>query len=213
MMKNYTDFAAIPTVVERTNRGERAYDIYSRLFKERIIILGSPIDSEVANAIIAQLLVLDSDNPELDISLHINCPGGSTTNALAIYDTMHHINAAVSTICIGQAAGVAVALVAGGARGKRYSLPHSRLHMHPSPGGAEGYAPDVEVAARELLREQQVLRAVLAQDTGQSLERVARDFDRDLFMTAEQAMDYGIVDQIFPSGGFIERIHYTVAQV
>ncbi len=189
--------ALIPMVVESTYRGERAFDIYSRLLKERIVVLGAPIDDEVANLVVAQLLFLDSENPEMDISLHINCPGGSVTAGLAIYDAMHHVSADVSTICIGRAGSMATPILAGGAKGKRYCLPHSTVHMHPAAGGAQGYAPDVEVMARELLREQQVVRELLARDTGQPLERIAHDFDRDLFMPAEQAVQYGIVDEIF----------------
>ncbi len=203
--------AVVPMVVERTQRGERAYDIFSRLLKERIIILGMPIDNDVANAIVAQLLLLDNENPERDVSLHINCPGGVTTAALAIYDTMQHINADVSTVCVGHVGGPAVAILAGGAKGKRFSLPHSRIHMHPAPGGAEGYAPDVEVAARELLREQGIIREILAQDTGRSLELIAHDFDRDIFLNAEQAVEYGIVDEIF-TGVQTERLELAAVE-
>ena len=188
--------AVIPMVVENTYRGERAFDIYSRLLKERIIILGAPIDDQIANLVVAQLLFLDSENPEMDISLHINSPGGSVTAGLAIYDAMQHISADVSTVCLGRAGSMATPILAGGAKGKRYSLPHATIHMHPASGGVEGYAPDVDVMARELLREQQLVRELLAKDTGQPLERIARDFDRDLFMTAEQAVVYGIVDKI-----------------
>ncbi|HZB96670.1 MAG TPA: ATP-dependent Clp protease proteolytic subunit, partial [Herpetosiphonaceae bacterium] len=145
---------------------------------------------------VAQLLFLDSENPEMDISLHINSPGGSVTAGLAIYDAMQHISADVSTVCLGRAGSMATPILAGGAMGKRYSLPHATIHMHPASGGVEGYAPDVDVMARELLREQQLVRELLAKDTGQPLERIARDFDRDLFMTAEQAVVYGIVDKI-----------------
>jgi ATP-dependent Clp protease protease subunit len=183
-------------VVENTYRGERAFDIYSRLLKERIIILGAPIDDQIANLVVAQLLFLDSENPEMDISLHINSPGGSVTAGLAIYDTMQHISAEVSTVCLGRAGSMATPILAGGAKGKRYSLPHATIHMHPAAGGVEGYAPDVDVMARELLREQQLVRELLAKDTGQPLERIGRDFDRDLYMTAEQAVAYGIVDKI-----------------
>jgi ATP-dependent Clp protease protease subunit len=183
-------------VVENTYRGERAFDIYSRLLKERIIILGAPIDDQIANLVVAQLLFLDSENPEMDISLHINSPGGSVTAGLAIYDAMQHISADVSTVCLGRAGSMATPILAGGAMGKRYSLPHATIHMHPASGGVEGYAPDVDVMARELLREQQLVRELLAKDTGQPLERIGRDFDRDLFMTAEQAVAYGIVDKI-----------------
>lgn len=186
----------IPMVVESTNRGERAFDIYSRLLKERIILLGTPIEDQIANLIVAQLLYLEHEDPERDISLYINSPGGSITAGMAIYDTMRAIRPEVSTVCVGMAGSMATPILAGGARGKRFSLPHSTIHMHPAGGGARGYAPDVEIMARELLRMQQLVRDLLATDTGQPAERIARDFDRDLFMTPEQAKEYGIVDEI-----------------
>jgi ATP-dependent Clp protease protease subunit len=186
----------IPMVVESTGRGERAFDIYSRLLKERIIMLGTPIEDQMANLIVAQLLFLESEDPDRDVWLYINSPGGSVTAGLGIYDTMHHIKPDVATVCVGMAGSMATPILAGGARGKRFSLPHSTIHMHPAGGGARGYAPDVEIMARELLRMQSVVRELLSQDTGQSVERIARDFDRDLFMTPEQAKEYGIIDQI-----------------
>jgi ATP-dependent Clp protease, protease subunit len=186
----------VPMVVENTNRGERAYDIFSRLLKERIILLGTPIDDQIANLIVAQLLFLDHEDPERDINLYINSPGGSITAGLAIYDTMRAIRADVSTFCVGMAGSMATPLLAGGAKGKRYSLPHSTIHMHPAGGGARGYAPDVEIMARELLREQRIIRELLARDTGQSLERISKDFDRDLFMDPQQGKEYGIIDDI-----------------
>lgn len=186
----------IPMVVESTNRGERAFDIYSRLLKERIILLGTPIEDQIANLIVAQLLYLEHEDPERDISLYINSPGGSITAGMAIYDTMRAIRPDVSTVCVGMAGSMATPILAGGARGKRFSLPHSTIHMHPAGGGARGYAPDVEIMARELLRMQQLVRQLLATDTGQPVDRIARDFDRDLFMTPEQAKEYGIVDEI-----------------
>lgn len=186
----------IPMVVESTSRGERAFDIYSRLLKERIILLGTPIEDQIANLIVAQLLFLESEDPDRDIWLYINSPGGSVTAGLAIYDTMRHIRPDVATVCVGMAGSMATPILAGGAKGKRYTLPHSTIHMHPAGGGARGYAPDVEIMARELLRMQQVVRELLARDTGQSVERIAKDFDRDLFMTPEQAKEYGIVDEI-----------------
>jgi ATP-dependent Clp protease protease subunit len=186
----------IPMVVESTSRGERAFDIYSRLLKERIVILGTPIEDQIANLIVAQLLFLESEDPDRDIWLYINSPGGSITAGLAIYDTMRHIRPDVATVCVGMAGSMATPILAGGARGKRYSLPHSTVHMHPAGGGARGYAPDVEIMARELLREQQLIRELLSRDTGQSIERIAKDFDRDLFMTPEQAKEYGIIDEI-----------------
>jgi ATP-dependent Clp protease protease subunit len=188
--------ALIPMVVESSSRGERAFDIYSRLLKERIIILGTPIEDQIANLIVAQLLFLESDDPDRDIWLYINSPGGSITAGLAIYDTMRHIRPSVATVCVGMAGSMATPILAGGAKGKRYSLPHSTIHMHPAGGGARGYAPDVEIMARELLREQQLIRELLVADTGQPLERISKDFDRDLFMTPMQAKEYGIIDEI-----------------
>ena len=188
--------ALIPMVVESTNRGERAFDIYSRLLKERIILLGTPIEDQIANLIVAQLLFLRHEDPERDNWLYINSPGGSITAGLAIYDTMQVITPNVCTICIGMAGSMATPILAGGTKGKRYSLPNSTIHMHPAGGGARGYAPDVEIMARELLREQQIIRELLAKDTGQPIERIARDFDRDLFMSPDQAKEYGIIDEI-----------------
>jgi ATP-dependent Clp protease protease subunit len=189
--------ALIPMVVESTNRGERAFDIYSRLLKERIILLGTPIEDQIANLIVAQLLFLEHEDPERDIQLYINSPGGSITAGLAIYDTMQMIRPQVCTVCVGMAGSMATPILAGGAKGKRYSLPNSTIHMHPAGGGARGYAPDVEIMARELLREQQLIRELLAKDTGQPMDRIARDFDRDLFMNPLQAKEYGIIDEIF----------------
>ncbi len=189
--------AVIPYVVENTSRGERVYDIYSRLMKERIIVLGTPIEDQIANVIVAQLLFLAHDDPEADISLYINSPGGSITAGLAIYDTMQMIQCDVSTVCVGGAASMGTILLAGGTKGKRYSLPNSTIHMHPALiGGLGGSAPDVEIRAKELLRMNQRIRELMAEDTGQPIERIARDFDRDLFMTPEQAQDYGIIDEI-----------------
>lgn len=186
----------VPMVVEHSTRGERAFDIYSRLLRDRIIMLGTAVDDQSANLVIAQLLFLDSCAPDQDIRLYINSPGGVVAAGLAIYDTMHAINAEVSTVCMGLAASIATIILAGGAKGKRYSLPHATIHMHPAASGMQGYAPDVEIMARELLRKQQLGRELLARDTGQSLERITRDFDRDLFMSAEEAQAYGIIDDI-----------------
>jgi ATP-dependent Clp protease, protease subunit len=194
--RDYPPQMVIPMVTERTNRGERAFDIFSRLLRERIIVLGTPVDDDIANVIVAQLLFLDSDDPDRDISLYINSPGGSVTAGLAIYDTMRAVRADVSTVCMGFAGSMATILLAGGARGKRLALPNSTIHMHPAGGGARGYAPDVEIMARELLRKQQLVRELMARDTGQSYERIAKDFDRDLFMTADEAREYGIIDGI-----------------
>jgi ATP-dependent Clp protease, protease subunit len=186
----------IPYVIESTSRGERGMDIYSRLLKERIILLGTPIDDQISNLIVAQLLFLEHDDPERDIHLYINSPGGSVYAGLAIYDTMHAIRPSVSTVCVGMAASMATIILAGGSKGKRYSLPHSTIHMHPAMGGARGSGPDVEIQARELLRVQSLGRELLARDTNQTVERIAKDFDRDLFMAPEAAKDYGIIDEV-----------------
>jgi ATP-dependent Clp protease protease subunit len=188
--------ALVPYVIESSSRGERGMDIYSRLLRERIIMLGTPIEDQIANLIVAQLLFLDSEDPDRDIWLYINSPGGSITAGLAIYDTMRHVRADVCTVCVGMAGSMATPILAGGTKGKRFSLPNSTIHMHPAGGGARGYAPDVEIMARELLREQQLIRELLSRDTGQSVDRIAKDFDRDLFMTPEQAKEYGIIDEI-----------------
>jgi ATP-dependent Clp protease protease subunit len=188
--------ALVPMVIEGTNRGERSFDIFSRLLRERIIILGTPIDDQIGNLVVSQLLFLAGEDSERDIQLYINSPGGSVTAGLAIYDAMHMIKPDVSTVCMGFAGSMATILLAGGAKGKRFSLPNSTIHMHPAGGGSQGYAPDVEIMVRELLRKQELVRGLMARDTGQAVERIARDFDRDLFMTAPQAKDYGIIDAI-----------------
>jgi ATP-dependent Clp protease, protease subunit len=188
--------ALVPMVIEGTNRGERSFDIFSRLLRERIIILGTPIDDQIGNLIVSQLLFLAGEDSERDIQLYINSPGGSVTSGLAIYDAMHMIKPDVSTVCMGFAGSMATILLAGGAKGKRFSLPNSTIHMHPAGGGSQGYAPDVEIMVRELLRKQELVRGLMARDTGQPVERIARDFDRDLFMTATQAKEYGIIDGI-----------------
>jgi len=195
----------IPTVVESTGRGEYRSDIYSRLLKERIIMLSTPIEDGIANLIVAQLLFLEHENPERDIMLYINSPGGSITAGLGIYDTMQMIRPKVATVCVGMAGSMATILLAGGAKGKRYSLPHSTIHMHPAGGGASGYAPDVEIMARELLREQQIIRELLSSDTGQPMERIANDFDRDLFMDPEKAKAYGIIDEVLTRDGLNQQ--------
>lgn len=186
----------IPMVIEATNRGERAFDIYSRLLKERIIFLGTPIDDQVANLVVAQLLFLQHEDPERDIYLYINSPGGSITAGLAIYDTMQFVKPDVSTLCLGMAGSMATILLCGGAKGKRYALPNSTIHFHPAAAGIQGYAPDIEIHARYLLDMQRRVRQIMADHTGQPIERINKDFDRDFFMTAEQAKDYGIVDEI-----------------
>lgn len=186
----------VPYVVETSSRGERVYDIYSRLLKERIIILGTPIESQIANVIVAQLLFLQHEDPDRDMYMYINSPGGEVNAGLAIYDTMQMVTPDISTWCLGFAGSMATPILAGGTKGKRFSLPNSTIHMHPAGGGARGYAPDVEIQIRELLRLQTIIRELLAKDTGQPLERVSRDFDRDLFMTPTQAKEYGIIDEI-----------------
>jgi ATP-dependent Clp protease protease subunit len=188
--------AVIPMVVEHTSRGERAYDIYSLLLKERIVFLGTPIDDYIANNIIAQLLYLDREDPERDIQMYIHSPGGSVTAGLAVYDTMQLIRPDVSTICVGMAASMGAVLLAGGSKGKRYALPSSTVMIHQAAGGFEGTAADIEIRAREILRVQTRLREILVQHTGQAAERITRDSDRDFFMTAEQAKDYGLIDDV-----------------
>ena len=186
----------IPMVVESTNRGERAYDIYSLLLRERIIFLGTPIDDQVANVIVAQLLYLDREDPDRDIQVYVNSPGGVITAGLAIYDTMRLINADVSTICVGMSASMGMVLLAAGAAGKRYALPHATIHMHQALGGARGQASDIEIAARELLRNNEIIRGILAEHTGQPLDRIKADTDRDFYLDAEQAKEYGLVDDV-----------------
>jgi len=189
--------ALIPMVVEQSARGERSFDIYSRLLRDRIIFIGTPIDDQVANAVVAQLLFLDHEDPERDIQIYIQSPGGSITAGLAIYDTMQFVRPEITTICIGLTASMGTIILCAGSKGKRYALPNSTIHMHPAGvGGIGGYAPDVEIMARELLRTQALIRELLAKDTGQSPERIAKDFDRDMFMTPEQAKEYGIIDEI-----------------
>jgi len=191
----------VPMVIEQTNRGERAYDIYSRLLKDRIIFLGTPIDDHVANLIIAQMLFLEADDPEQDIFLYINSPGGYVTSGLALYDTMQYIRPDVSTICIGQAASMGSLLLTAGAKGKRYSLPHARIMIHQPAGGFQGQATDIEIQAREILRIKEALDTIMAKHTGQEIERIKRDTDRDFFMSGEQAKDYGLVDDVITVRG------------
>jgi len=186
----------VPMVIEQTNRGERSYDIYSRLLKDRIIFLGTPINDVVANTIIAQLLFLAADDPEKDINLYINSPGGSITSGMAIYDTMQFIKPAVSTICIGMAASMGAFLLAAGEKGKRFALPNSEVMIHQPLGGAEGQASDIEIRAKRILKLRDKLNGILAERTGQSLKRIEKDTDRDYFMTAKESMDYGIVDKV-----------------
>jgi ATP-dependent Clp protease protease subunit len=186
----------VPMVVETTNRGERAYDIYSLLLKERIVFLGTPVNDHVANLIIAQLLFLEREDPDKDIHMYIHSPGGLITSGLAIYDTMQLIKPDVSTICVGMAASMGAVLLIGGAKGKRYALPNSTVMLHQAAGGFEGTAADIEIQAKEILRLQNRIREIIVYHTGQPMERVARDSDRDFFLTPEQAKEYGIVDEI-----------------
>ncbi|MDP2718515.1 MAG: ATP-dependent Clp protease proteolytic subunit [Dehalococcoidia bacterium] len=186
----------IPMVIESGVRGERAFDIYSLLLKERIIFLGTPINDQVANLIIAQLLYLDREDPDKDISLYIHSPGGIISAGLAIYDTMQLIRPDVSTICVGLAASMATVLLCAGSKAKRYALPNSTIHLHQAIGGAQGQAADVEIAAREILRMQEKIRNIIGKHTGQPMEKIARDTDRDFYLSAEQAVEYGLIDEI-----------------
>ncbi len=186
----------IPTVTEMGARGERALDIYSLLLKERIIFLGTPINDQIANLIIAQLLYLEREDPEKDISLYIHCPGGVISAGLAIYDTMQLLRCDISTICVGLAASMGTLLLCAGAKGKRYSLPNSTIHLHQAIGGAQGQAADVEIAAREIMRMQERIRNIIAKHTAQTIEKIAHDTDRDFYLDPQQAVEYGIVDEI-----------------
>ncbi|MGC1237449.1 MAG: ATP-dependent Clp endopeptidase proteolytic subunit ClpP [Acidimicrobiales bacterium] len=186
----------VPTVVESSNRGERAYDLYSRLLRERIIFLGTPIDDTIANLVCAQMLFLESEDPEKDINLYINSPGGDITGLLAIYDTMKYIKPDVSTFCFGQAASAAAVLLGAGKKGKRFALPHARVLLHQPWGGVGGQASDIEIQAREILRMKDMLNSMLATDTGQSEERVNKDTDRDFIMSSEEAVEYGLIDEV-----------------
>lgn len=186
----------IPMVIESSSRGERAFDIYSLLLKERIIFLGTPINDQVANTIIAQLLFLAREDPEKDINLYINSPGGVISAGLAIYDTIQLVQPDVSTICIGMAASMATVILCAGSKGKRYALPNSTIHLHQAVGGAQGQAADIEIAAREIMRLQDILRNILVKHTGQSLEKITHDTDRDFYLNADQAVEYRIVDEI-----------------
>jgi len=184
-------------VVEQTGRGERAYDIFSRLLKERIVFIGTPIDDEVANLIVAQLLFLDGEDPEKPINLYINSPGGIVTAGLALYDTIQHIKPPVSTICVGQAASMAALLLCAGTKGRRFALPHSRILIHQPLGGVQGQATDIDIQAREIMRMRDRLNDIIALHTGQLIDKVRKDTDRDFFMTATEAKDYGIIDEVF----------------
>jgi ATP-dependent Clp protease protease subunit len=195
----------IPIVVEQSSRGERSYDIYSRLLKERVIFLVGPVDDHVANVIVAQMLFLESENPDKDISFYINSPGGSVTAGLAIYDTMQFINCDVSTMCIGQAASMGALLLAGGAKDKRYCLPHSRMMIHQPLGGVQGQASDIEIHAREILQIRERLNKILSVHTGQTMETIARDTDRDNFMSGPESVEFGLIDKVLDSRELTEK--------
>jgi ATP-dependent Clp protease protease subunit len=190
--KNYL----VPTVVESSSRGERAYDLYSRLLRERIIFLGTPLDDTVANLVCAQMLFLESEDPDKDINFYINSPGGDITGLLAVYDTMKYIKPDVSTFCFGQAASAAAVLLGAGAKGKRYALPHSRILLHQPWGGVGGQASDIEIQAREILRMKDMINAMLAFDTGQTAERISKDTDRDFIMGSDESVEYGLIDEV-----------------
>ena len=190
----------IPYVVEQSPRGERAFDIFSLLLKERIVFLGYPIDDQIANVIIAQLLYLEREDPDKDINMYINSPGGVISAGLAIYDTMQLMRCDMATICVGECASMATVLLAGGTKGKRYALPHSTIHIHQARGGATGQAADIEIHAKEVLRRNEVVKEILARHTGRTMEEITHDTDRDFFMDAERAKDYGIVDEILTGG-------------
>ena len=196
MKKELTNQYLVPTVLEKSQFGERAYDIYSRLLKDRIIFLGGPIDDNVANLIMAQLLFLDSEDNKKDISIYINSPGGSVTAGMAIYDTMQYVGADVSTICIGQAASAAAVLLAAGKKGKRFALPNARVMIHQVMGGAEGQATDIEIQTREIMRIKKAINEVMARHTGKSLETIEKDTDRDYYLSAQEAKKYGLIDEV-----------------
>jgi len=200
LIERMQDFIPYPQVVETTHRGERAWDIFSRLLKDRIVFLGTEINDDVANLIVAQLLFLESDDPDKDIQLYINSPGGVITAGLAIYDTIQWVRPPVSTICIGQAASMGAVLLGSGARGKRYALPNARILIHQPMGGARGQATDIEIQAREIRHMKDLLTDILVQSTGKSREDITKDIDRDFYMSAQQAKDYGLVDEVFRRG-------------
>jgi ATP-dependent Clp protease protease subunit len=195
----------IPMVIETTGRGERAYDIYSLLLKERIVFLGTPINDQVSNLIVAQLLFLDRENPEKEIQMFINSPGGEIYPGLAIYDTMQMLRAPISTIAVGWTASLGTVLLAAGHKGRRFALPHATIHMHPAGGGARGYAPDVEIQYKELKRMQDLLHKILSKHTGQAVEKIADDFDRDHFLDSKEAVEYGLIDEVLAPPGAEEQ--------
>lgn len=202
----------IPMVIEQTHRGERAYDIYSRLLKDRIIFIGSAIDDNIANVVIAQLLFLESDDPDKDIYVYVNSPGGSVTAGLAIFDTMHYVKPDVSTLCVGQAASMGAVLLAAGTKGKRFALPHARILIHQPMGGFQGQATDIDIHAREILRLRGELNNILAKASGQSLKKIQADTERDFFMSGDEAVRYGIVDQVITSRDIDKKIEVVSGQ-
>lgn len=198
-MQNIQNLGLVPMVIEQTSRGERSFDIFSRLLKERIVVLGSPVDDMVANIIVAQLLVLDAEDPKKDIYLYINSPGGVVTAGLAIYDTMQYIRATVNTICLGQAASMGAILLTAGAKGKRYALPNARIMIHQPSGGAQGQATDITIQAQEINRNKDMLNGIMAHHTGQPLKKIVKDMERDFFMSSEEAIEYGLIDETLKS--------------
>lgn len=203
----------VPIVVEQTNRGERAYDIFSRLLKDRIIFIGTPIDDSESNLVIAQLLFLEAEDPDKDIHLYINSPGGSVTASLAIYDTMQYVKPDVETICMGQAASGASLLLAAGAKGKRYALPHARIMLHQPYGGVQGQATDIQIQAKEIIRVKEELNRIFARHTGQPLERIEKDSDRDFFMSPIEAKEYGLIDEVIYSRDAARKIEAVASAV
>ncbi len=201
----------IPMVIEQTSKGERAYDIYSRLLKDRIIILGTPINDEIANLLIAQMLFLESEDPDKDINFYINSPGGSVTSGMAVYDTMEYIKPDITTVCIGQAASMGALLLAAGARGKRYTLPNGRIMIHQPMGGIQGQASDIKIQAEEIIRLRASLNKILAHHTDQDLKRIEKDTDRDFFMSGEEAREYGIIDHVIYNRDDLDKITETEA--
>ena len=200
-MNEYKIIDYVPTVIESSSRGERSFDIFSRLLRERIVFLGTEIDDDVANSVVAQLLLLDSENPEKDIMLYINSPGGVITAGMAIYDTMNLIKADVQTICLGEAASMGAFLLCSGAKGKRMALPHSRVLIHQPLGGAQGQATDIEIQAQEILRIKKTLNEIMAANTGQSIKKIEKDTDRDYIMTPQEALEYGMIDKVITKEG------------
>ncbi len=201
----------IPMVIEQTSKGERAYDIYSRLLKDRIVILGTPINDEIANLLIAQMLFLESEDPDKDINFYINSPGGSVTSGMAVYDTMQYIKPDITTVCIGQAASMGALLLAAGARGKRYTLPNGRIMIHQPMGGVQGQASDIKIQAEEIIRLRAKLNQILAHHTGQDLKRIEQDTDRDFFMTGDEAQEYGLIDHVIYNRDDLDKIPETEA--